>query len=447
MTQSPNAAPDARLIESAIEYAYPVYEMARTRYMMIHEPKNPARREVNVFFHQRALVTHRARTVTTPNHDTLYSSAWLDLAASPVHLVIPPIAGRYWSVALMDAFTNNFAMLGSRLGDGVAQPTDVILIGPDQDEQELAALYQAFHGQPMPDGQRILRAPGHDVWALARWLVVSAEDAGAAHAIQDALRGVALRRDASTFVQQVQAQASPTPALFLAAVNELLARNPAPADEVALLQAWSCTGLGCGPQAWEQLPMQAQALWQERLPSLQSRFKTGFMSERRMRDGWSLPDARVGNFGRDYALRAAVALGGLAALEPAEAVYMTAATDVTGMPLIGAHRYRVRIPAEGLEAQAFWSLSMYERLPDGRMFFIDNPLHRYALGDRSPGIPRNPDGSWDLLLQHVHPEDAADMPAWLPAPAGEFRVVLRAYVPSQAMIEGHAALPRIERLD
>jgi hypothetical protein len=36
---------------------------------------------------------------------------------------------------------------------------------------------------------------------------------------------------------------------------------------------------------------------------------------------------------------------------------------------------------------------MYEWTPDGRRFFVDNPLRRYAIGDRSRSLKRNPDGS------------------------------------------------------
>ena len=60
-----------------------------------------------------------------------------------------------------------------------------------------------------------------------------------------------------------------------------------------------------------------------------------------------------------------------------------------GRPLSGANRYELTFPADGLPpARAFWSLAMYEVTPDGRAFFIDNPIGRYAIGDRTPGLQK-----------------------------------------------------------
>ena len=71
----------------------------------------------------------------------------------------------------------------------------------------------------------------------------------------------------------------------------------------------------------------------------------------------------------------------------------------------------------------FWSLAMYEVTPDGRAFFIDNAIGRYAIGDRTPGLRKSADGSLTLYLQHDRPE--GDRAAnWLPAPAGAMRLVL-----------------------
>src|SRR5262249_29737635 len=96
-------------------------------------------------------------------------------------------------------------------------------------------------------------------------------------------------------------------------------------------------------------------------------------------DGWTYGERHLGNFGDDYLYRAVTALTGLGALEPAEAVYMTCNTDSGGRPLSGANRYQLTFPADGQPpARAFWSLSMYEVTPEGRAFFIDNPIGRYT---------------------------------------------------------------------
>jgi hypothetical protein len=136
-------------------------------------------------------------------------------------------------------------------------------------------------------------------------------------------------------------------------------------------------------------------------------------------------------------------------LEPAEAVYPGRTTDATGAPLDGARRYRLRIPPGGLPVDAFWSLSIYELQPDGRTFFADNPIKRYSIGDRTRGVIRNPDGSIDVWIQHDAPmgDSASRGSNWLPAPRGPFSLVLRAYQPRSAMLNGAAPMPQIQPVD
>jgi hypothetical protein len=103
-------------IDTAFTYAFPLYEMARTRWNALENPANPFRARANVVGHRRNLSDHRARNVTTPNNDTLYSACWIDLTQGPVELSVvqmPP--GRYWSLALLDFHTNHIALPGSRL--------------------------------------------------------------------------------------------------------------------------------------------------------------------------------------------------------------------------------------------------------------------------------------------------------------------------------------------
>jgi hypothetical protein len=418
---------NAQLIDQAIEYYFPVYEMARTRYLMVHLGLNPARRDVNTLFHQRALANHRARTVTTPNTDTLYSSSWLDLKATPLHLSIPPIAGRYGSVAFMDIFTNNFFMLSSRLGDGSkGQTSELLLIGPEEDRSTLPNLYLTKFGQPMPATLRVVQSPCNDVWMLGRWLVDSPEDIVVAHRIQEATRLEALR-DAPGYHQQNTPETDPSAELFVKIVNEMMSRNTVPEDESAQARAWAAMGLDSSPEAWARMRAsqpELQELWHARWAEKRQEFKQGFMASQRQVQGWSLPDPDIGNYGKNYALRARIALGGLGALEPAEAVYLTAATDSSEKPLHGDHRYRLVIPPGGIQAKAFWSISMYEVMPDGRLFFIANELNRFAIGDRSPGIVKRSDGSFDVWLSVNAPDTTEARAAWLPAPKGDFRVTL-----------------------
>ena len=155
------------------------------------------------------------------------------------------------------------------------------------------------------------------------------------------------------------------------------------------------------------------------------------------------PSAIVGNYGTFYNTLAVVAMIGLGANLPADAVYPSAAVGGSGARLDGAHRYRIHFDADGLPpVNAFRSTTAY----GADDFLIDNPIHRYALGDRVP-LLRNPDGSLDLPVQTDAP--AADRRNnWLPVQAGQpFLLNARLYWPKPEALDGRWHPPAVERLD
>jgi len=140
-----------------------------------------------------------------------------------------------------------------------------------------------------------------------------------------------------------------------------------------------------------------------------------------------------------------VALGGIAALGEDEAMYFHANFGADGERLSGDKAYRWRVPAGGVPADAFWSLTMYRTMPDGRYFLVENPIGRYSIGDRTPGLIVEPDGSFEILIQHDAPEGpmAAN---WLPAPEGPMRLALRAYLPREELKERKWSVPPLEEV-
>jgi hypothetical protein len=108
------------LVRDSFHLGFPVYEMVRTRQETLARGKATGQGGVNRFAHRRGLSDHTARGVTTPNNDTLYSSAWLDLSTGPVLLDVPASRDRYLSVALMDLFSDNFFYAGTRASGGRA---------------------------------------------------------------------------------------------------------------------------------------------------------------------------------------------------------------------------------------------------------------------------------------------------------------------------------------
>jgi hypothetical protein len=409
------ASPDAKTAaRDAWLYALPLIEMAATRAKMLAK----GNAGVNKLVHTRALTDHTGRFVTTPNNDTLYSSAWLDLSKGPVTLTIPACGTRYWSAAVMDMFTNNNAVLGLRTVGGEA--TKVTLVGPG-------------HAAPPTGAVRV--ATPH-AWLLMRLLVDGEADMAAVHALQD---GFVLHAPAAA-APPVYPLRDAAPDAYFAGAQALLAADGFPATDLALVRR---AGPLLFPPTKAATPPAAEAV---AAGVAEAQAITRFARGRQtFVQGWAYPRANLGDYGQDYIYRAVVALAGLGALPVAEAMYMKAAgDDGTGL-FTGDGLYRLNMPAKP-PLDGFWSLSMYEATADGQYFFTDNPLKRYAIGDRTPGLVRNADGSVDLWIGRADP--GGDRSAnWLPAPkAGPFALYLRTYLPKPELLDGRFRFKAVEKV-
>jgi hypothetical protein len=426
---SPVRAPtNDAAVEAAILYGYPVYQIALARDRAMASAQHDGVVHINRLRHRDRLATAEDRRVTTPNNDTLYSAAWIDLSAGPVTITWPA-TDRYHSIALLSPFTDNFAVMGSRDGGRGGR---VLLVEPD------------WRGR-VPAGHRLIRAPSLDAWCIVRVLVRGADDLPAARRVQQDIT-VMPAAGAPAIEQRSQGLGDhPDPAVFLDVVNHMLGRSRLTGERAATAARPRSAGIAPGQRgSFGKLPSEIQAAWRRLLPQLTASLKDGFGETGVLRGGWSYPRPGMGRFGADDLYRARVALGGLAALPDDEAVYLTGVADAEGRPLSGDQVYRLRIPAGvPITSGGFWSLSMYELLPDGRQFFTPNPLGRYALGDRTPGLVRNADGSIDVTLSHRQPSDPAN---WLPAPAGPFRVSFRLYRPLPGVATGGWRIDPLRRV-
>ena len=78
-------------------------------------------------------------------------------------------------------------------------------------------------------------------------------------------------------------------------------------------------------------------------------------------------------------------------------------------------------------------------------FLVENPAHRYSVGDRTRGLVFTDDGSLTIILSHQAPADPVQRANWLPTPSGEFRPLLRIYEPDEAVFDERWQLPPIQR--
>lgn len=412
---------------AAFRYSYPVYQMMVTRTNAVTRVEGAGGKVVNAINHRPTLSDHTNRTVTTPNNDTLYSASWLDLSNGGVVLNVPETGSRYASAALMDLFTDHFALLGTRTTKG--RPGRYFVVGPD------------WRGSA-PAGTKLIRSPMNDAWLIVRVLVDGPEDLAAARQVQTQFTITPSSPQRRPFVEPIGAVSDPK--RFLAVVNEALGRSPASSSQVRRARAFRSVGIVPGDtQAWKKLDSATQALWRANIQRFYDELLGGLQDIGAQVNGWSYPAPGMGNFATKDLYRAQVALGGLGALPPEEAIYLSNRTDAAGAPLEGTKSYRLTIPA-GVPVDAFWSLSLYEIALDGRLFFVSNPIRRYAVGNRTAGLERNADGSLTLTLQSQPPTNG--VANWLPTPAGPFALTFRGYIPRKPLLTGQFRLPAVNRL-
>jgi hypothetical protein len=93
----------------------------------------------------------------------------------------------------------------------------------------------------------------------------------------------------------------------------------------------------------------------------------------------------------------------------------------------------------------FWSLSMYDK----EYFMMPkSPNGRTNIG--TVNLDANelkfaPDGSLAIHMSSEPPADADARTNWLPAPNDQFALIIRAYVPTQPLLDGNYKLPNVER--
>jgi hypothetical protein len=429
------------LAEQAVVYTFPLYEMSRMRAATSPQRTEAAgeapkpQRWCNVFTHARQLLGAGKSRVVSPNNDTLYTNAWLDLGDGPLVIDVPDTAGRYYVLGLLDFYTNPFAHIGQRLTGTAARS---FVVTPPGWRGELPAAFR----EP---GAHI-EAPTRWLWVIGRILVDGPQDVPAVNALQ---QGFVVRTlegsragEASKpkpFDPACDPKAPLTAAHFAAQVNRALRENPPPARDAALIAR--SAQLGLGPDAGE--PDDAQrAVLQDTLDAVLPRLRNA-QSGATTATGWVQMPLVEGSFGDDHLARALVALKYIGMLESREATYPLAWNDASGRTLNGSGRYTLRFAPDAMPpVDAFWSLTMY----DSRDYMlVDNPIDRYAVGDRTPALRHDADGGLTLHIQQARPGSEAAQANWLPAPAGDFYLCLRAYVPRAEMLDGRYALPALVR--
>jgi hypothetical protein len=437
------AADPASVAADAYIYFYSLVTMDVTRRQLTNVEPNtvPLRGPMNTFVSVREYPAADAREVVRPNFDTLYSSGWLDLTQEPVVVSAPDTDGRYYLLPMLDMWTDVFASPGKRTtGTGAGH---------------FAIVAPGWTGELPAEVQRI-DAPTPYVWIIGRTQTDGPADYDAVHRIQDGYTMTPLSRWGQapepvtvTIDPTVDMKTAPLDQVngmtgvdyFRYAAELLKLHPPHITDQPIVAQMARVLGLQAGESfdpeqadravrdAIEAAPAAAMKRMNAKLPTLA-----------RVVNYWQLNTDTMGVYGNYYLKRAIIAMVGLGANLPEDAIYPLNLGDAAGNPLTGAGKYVLSFTKDEIPpADGFWSITLY----DEQGFQVANPLNRFALSSWMPFVT-NPDGSLDLYFQHESP--GADKEAnWLPAPQDSFNLTMRLYAPREAALTGAWAPPAVRK--
>jgi hypothetical protein len=433
---------EARAIaREAYVYGFPLVDNYRIQHAYFIDRSNadykaPSNQLVNI----PRVYTPADNAVQTPNSDTPYSWAGLDLRTEPLVFTIPTIEKkRYWSVQLIDLYTHNFAYLGSRTTGN--EGGSFLITGP------------SWQGDTPTGITKVIRCETDLALALFRTQLFAADDLENVKAIQagykleplSAFTGGPAPQPAPPieFIAPLSPEEQKTSLRFFDELNFALQFCPEHPSEVDLRARFARLGIVPGkPFDTDALPPETrQAVhdgmadaWAE-LAALKTRVDKGEVTSGQV---FGTREFLQNN----YLFRMAAAVLGIYGNSQDEAIYPVCSVDAQGQRLDGGKaRYTLRFPPDGLPpVHAFWSITLY-RLPESLLYA--NPLDRYLINSPMlPSLKVDPDGGITIDVQHDSPGPDRES-NWLPAPRGPFVIYMRLYWPKSEALDGRWRRPEL----
>jgi len=405
-------------------------------------------------------LTPAQRIVVTPNNDTFYGPGFADLAKEPAVIQTPTNAppGHYWTVQIVDAFSNVVHQLGSasRTPGG-----KLLLVGP------------AWNGTK-PDGfLDVLRVPTNFAGVFGRSFAARTPE-GRARAIA-VLNETGMypwsqnTKDRRNFEVEnttrnkvyppgVTAELLANdpdavrpewvqPSKFWIDLAAVLAANPqvAPGDAAMAEQARTLIALYDSSAEWRALLDRATTAADVSLREGGLYHQVGVDAG----NGWQRQE-NGGVWGTDWYGRALAARVYIYVNDFHEAIYLIRGTDAKGALLDGKYRYTITfakgaLPPVDRARGGFWSLSMYDK---DYFMLPSSPNGRTNVGSVSLDaneLEFGSDGSLTIYMSSELPMEEAAQANWLPTPSGQFALIMRAYVPEPALLDGSYKVSNVVR--
>lgn len=380
----------------------------------------------NVFAHDRVLAGPGYAPFKTPNADTLYSNAWLDLSHGPVLLEMPDTAGRYYTANFLDAYGNATNISARTHGTKGGR----YLIVP------------ANWDGAVPEGARVFRVTTPYVWILLRILATDDGDVRRSNALQDRFRLIPQYAGDGPVAAWPDSRTSDAPGFFRV-LDAVLRANGVPVQETALVHRYRGIGIG-GPQPFDVMVADAEirAGLESGYAAAQAAIAKSIGRTGRPFGAW-MQASDIGRYGFNYLMRATIATLGTGANVIDENFPFTTFRDADGETLDGSRGPYELVLAPPPPAKFFWSVTVYDAAT--RELF-PNAANKYLVSDRTPGLVRGRDGSVTVRFESGTPPLRARA-NWIPVPKGPFYVALRAQGPEAELRDGRWLPPPIRRVE
>jgi hypothetical protein len=364
-----------------------------------------------------------------PNVDTLYGAAWLDLSKEPQIIQVPAIPDRYYSFQLIDMWSNPFAYIGTRAtGTGAGA----------------YALTPPRWQGTLPPGVQQISATTKRVYVLTRTLVNNPDDLDAAVAVEASYRNGPLsaypNRLSAPIFNNLQADAlapnltSYGIALFQQINEAILSYPPLPRNAV---QAAALRRVGVDVLHYKPPSQSLAAILSSSIQPAVTNAAAYGQSLATVVNGWRVV-LGIKDITYDPLRRFALTLEGAGTHIEKEALYYNAGS-LNGAPLSGANSYEIVFPQGQLPpVSAFWSLILY----NSSYQLVANPINRYEVASHTPGLVYRSDGSLSITVSNTQPTDPTTN--WLPAPAADFILTLRTYIPEEPILSQTWQPPAIQ---
>ncbi len=448
MSMSPRTAPDAvtpaearAIAKDAYIYGYPMVDNYRVSYAYFVDKNDPEYMAPwNQIRNLAKVYTPDDKAVQTPNSDTPYSWAGLDLRAEPIVISVPAIEPeRYYSIEIFDAYTFIVGYAGSRsTGNDAA---NFMVVGPGWNDKTPEGIKQVYVSDTAFDVV-VFRTQLFDPADMSNVEKIQAE-----YKMQPLSTFLGTAPPPAVplmdFIKPISKDEQKSSLEFFNVMNFVLSYSPPVPSEVALRERFAKIGIEGGNTFDPALlsPEMMTAIEQGRADAWET-FAGGVkeLTEGKITSGDVFGTRK---FLGDHYLNRWIGTVGIYGNAKEEAMYPVYRVDSEGQPLSGANRYTLHFPADQFPpVHAFWSLTMYE-LPSSLL--VANPINRYLINSPMlPNMNKDADGGLTIYIQNESPgKDKASN--WLPAPAGPFATYMRLYWPAEPALDGSWTQPKLIR--